>query len=220
MAGLSTRTNCGDGDDGRPPEPEIHHAREHVQIGAVELHEDAERCHDPDRREHPHSPRSVEGEHAVGRVRARDQQEDRRVIPPLPSSELLRRPRATVIGRADPEHGDEGERIDADRDAGAPCRCNGDEEESGWASHHEREPVDPTPSPRARHPGDLGDPLPLTEFWMDGHRRSRIGVRPAAELDGSTREAAGFARGLPRLSCGVSSPRGRCRRGRPSRRCY
>jgi hypothetical protein len=113
------------------------------------------------------------------------------MIPALPTSGLLSRPRATVIGRADPEHGDEGKRIDANRDAGSPCRCNGDEEESGGASHQEREPVDPTASPWARYPGDLGHASPLTGFWMDGHGASRIVAAKLRFLPASGPTSAG-----------------------------
>ena len=138
-----------------PTETQVHEPRENVRSTRYSFTRIRAR-HRPRRQRASTPPRSIQREHAVRRVGPRDQQEDGRVVPPLPSSELLPGPHAEVVRRADPEDRDETRGVDGNGDASGCRRCQHQQDETGRHRHEERHPMDPAT-------GQRRPPSPTTE---------------------------------------------------------
>ena len=103
---------------------------------------------DPDGDQHDDSLPPAELEQRVGRVRARDQHVDHRVIDPGHTGPLVGRPRDPVIHGADPEHRARAGGEERCRDAGEGGRRTHDEQQPERQGHEERVVVHDAAEPR------------------------------------------------------------------------
>ena len=128
---------------GHPPEPEVHEAGQHVQVHAVQLRANPESGAGPHDGQHRQAGRSVKHEQAKRRVRASDQDEDRRVVEPAHPSGRRLAPLPHVVRGAHTELGHQGEREHQGRGAGAQRRGQEHEDDPGRYRGEERRLVDP-----------------------------------------------------------------------------
>ena len=142
------------------PDPADRHVGEHRdparRIEPDEVEHEAERGAEPDGGEHDPGDRAVEREQGERRVRARDEEEDRRVVEPSrPDAPRGRLERVAVVERAGAEHRRERRDVDPGGEPWQRSVGEGHERDARDKGNEEGPEVEHTAQARLHHDGHV-----------------------------------------------------------------